>query len=529
MTTLLARPELGADTLTARPYQDEALQAVRTEFAKGVRSTLVIHPTGLGKTLLASKIARKAVEKGNRVLFLAHRGELIHQTASMMERVGIMAGVEMADSYARSLYEPDVVIASVQTMQRKRLASWEADTFGLIICDEAHHFTAKSFRAVPDHFARAKVLGLTATPDRADEDNLTAIFQTVAHELTLWDGMTAPPPGPYLCRLKFVQLDVQIDLRDIKTTAGDYSPADLEDKIRPLVDTLANAIRQEIGERQTIVFTPDVGSAQAMATAFDSLGLRAEWVAGDSPDRDAIVKRYKDGETQVIVNCMILTEGFDSPETSAIVLCRPTKSRSLYSQMVGRGTRLKPGGGDCLLIDFDYLTVKHDLVRPADLFDRTDADPEVVNLANRKAKDKPGMDLLDLVEQARAEVKERQVLRIKAHEREIKARSRVSYDPLAVADVLGIVNRSPANASHQPAGGPQVEALERRGIVGASSMSRRQAKKMLDILNDRRSKDLATYKQVSWLVAKGVDPVVARVMPFAEASARLDQLFNKRA
>lgn len=525
MTCLLSKPELGADTITARPYQLEAIEATRREL-KTHRSTCVIHPTGLGKTVLFSKIARLTVEKGNRALILAHRGELIEQAADTLERVGILAGIEKAETYARSAFEPDVVVGTVQSFQRDRLASWPSDHFRLVIVDEAHHATATTYQKILNYFHAAKVLGVTATPDRADEDEIADVFESIAHEITIWDAMTAPPPGPYLCRLKFVQCDLEIDLRDIRTTGGDYNLGDLEKLIRPLIDKLANAIRQEAGDRPTIIFTPDVGSAQAMATALQTMNLTADWISGESQDRKAKINKYKDGETQYLCNCNLLTEGFDAPKTAAIALCRPTQSRNLYSQMVGRGTR--PAKPDCLLIDFNYLTKKHDLVRPADLFDSMDTSDETAQIFNELLKERKGQDLVDVVEKARATQQERQVLRVQAHQREVKYR-KVSYDPLSAADTLGIPVRGVVNAVNDPPSPKQCDLLKKFGVENPESLSRRRASRMIDVLLERRRKGLATMKQVSWAINKGVNPTVARAMSFDEAHAYLDTVFRKRA
>lgn len=524
----LPRPELGTNTLTPRPYQVEALGAARRELARN-RSTVVIMATGLGKTVLFASAARMCAEKGGRTLILAHRGELVTQAANTLERVGLEPGIEMADSQARSLFEPDAVVASVQTLsQRKRLQTWEPDYFRLIVVDECHHATATTYQRILNHFRAAKVLGVTATPDRADGDEIAKVFDTVAYEMSIWEGMTAPAPGPYLCRLQIVRCETPVDLRGIRTTGGDFNAGDLEERIGPLVETLANATKDKIGSRQTIVFTPDCGSAAAMATALQSLGLTADYVWGDSPDREEKVNRYKRGETQVLVNCMLFTEGFDAPATSAIVLCRPTKSRSLYSQMVGRGTRLSPGKQNCLLVDFAWLTDSMDLVRPADLFDRTDrSDEEAEVLGELIANAPEGVDVIEATEKAKEEASRRQVVRVKAREREVKARW-VSYDPLAMADTLGIPTRGPLNATHDPATPGQVQTLAKFGVEKAERISRRRAAKLLDVMIDRRKRNLATPKQLSWLIRKGVEPAEARAMSFQEASARLAQLFNKR-
>jgi superfamily II DNA or RNA helicase len=527
--SLIATPELGTNTLTPRPYQVEALDAARRELSKG-RSTCIILPTGTGKTVMFASAVRMCADKGGRTLVVAHREELITQAADTIERVGVTPGVERADSYARAVFDPLAVVASVQTISRpKRLESWGRDHFRLIVVDECHHATAETYQRVLKHFRSAKVLGVTATPDRADGDEIADVFGSVAYEMSIWDAMTAPPPGPYLCRLKVVRCETSIDLRGIRTTGGDFNAGDLEERITPLIETLANAIKDKIGDRQTIVFTPDCGSAAAMATALESLGVRADYVWGDSPDRGAKVDRYKDGGTQVLCNCMLFTEGFDAPSTSAIVLCRPTKSRALYSQMVGRGTRLSRGKEDCVLIDFAWLTDAMDLVRPADLFDRTDrADDEGEILGEMIAKAPGGVDLVEAATQAKEEAAKRQVLRVKAREREVKVRW-VSYDPLAMADTLGIPMRGAMNATHDPATPGQVQTLAKFGVEKADQMSRRRAAKMLDVIIDRRKRNLATPKQVAWLLKMDVPPAEARAMSFRDASETLDRLFNKGA
>ena len=355
------------------------------------------------------------------------------------------------------------------------------------------------------------------------------VFHSVAHEMTLWEAMTAPEPGPYLTRLSIVQCNVDIDLAGIRTTGGDYNQADLEERIRPLIDTLANAIRQEVGERLTLVFTPDVGSATAMATALQSLGMKADWVSGDDKDRDGKIGRYKSGETQVLCNCALLTEGFDHPPTAAIVLCRPTKSRSLYAQMVGRGTRLAPGKADCLVVDFNFLTAKHDLVRPADLFERLTGFDEMADIAKELIKQGVQQDLLEIVAKAKETAKTRQVLRVQANERSIKYR-RVQYDPLSIADALGLgyVARAMEGPITRPATDKQLNYLSTFG-VNAGAISQGLAGRMIDDLAKRRHYGLATPKQVSWLIAKGVDPVDARAMTKAQATTALDQLFRGNA
>ena len=529
---LLSTPELGANTLTPREYQSAAIDAARVEL--GVhrkRSTLIILPTGTGKTVAFALAARSCVQKGGRALVIAHREELITQAANVIERAGLHPAVERADSYARAHFEPNVVVASVQTIGgKKRLATWPRDYFNLIVIDEAHHATAETYRRVANHFASAKLLGVTATPDRADDDEIAAVFESVAYEMSIWDAMTAPAPGPYLCPLKIVRCEEPIDLRGIRTTAGDFNAAELEERIGPIIESLANAIKPRIEGRQTIVFTPDCGSSSAMATALQSIGVRADYVWGDSPDRAEKVARYQVGETQVLVNCMLFTEGFDAPSTSAIVLCRPTKSRSLYSQMVGRGTRLAPGKPDCLLIDFAWLTDKMDLVRPSDLFDRSNRpDDEAKILAEEIEKATGPIDLIEAAERAKEEAVRRREIAVKAWAKSCNMRF-VSYNALDMANTLGIpVRGATRDAIHSPATDRQVETLAKFGVADGKTMSVRRAAKMLDTIFDRMKRKLATAKQLTWLIKLGVEPSQARSMTFAEASAFLDSKFQKRA
>lgn len=529
MSGFFPAPELGPNTLTPRPYQIEAVDAAREALRKA-RSTCVILPTGMGKTVLFALIARYAIERGRRVLILAHRTELISQAADTLERVGVVAGVEQGESYARSAFDPMAVVAMVQTLKSpKRLASWPRDHFPLIIIDECHHATAETYQRIIKHFAGAKVVGVTATPDRADDEHISDVFESVAYELNIWDAMTAPDPGPYLCPLRVVRCETEIDLRGLSTTkGGDFNVADLEDRITPLAETLANAIRDKIGERQTLVFTPDCGSASAIATALQALGLRADYVWGDSPDREAKVRAYKQGDIQILCNCALFTEGFDAPATSAVVLARPTKSRSLYAQMVGRGTRLSPGKSECLLIDFAWLTRTHELVRPSDLFDRSDQSAEVAEVMDELIREAAAagesVDVVEATKRAKEEASRREALRIKARVRETRLKW-VSYNADNAAENLGVVLRGGGNAVHDPASTRQIAALEKFGIADADKMSRRRATKMLDVLVGRAQKGLASMKQVSWLIARGIEPAKARAMSRAEASEALDGIF----
>lgn len=527
--SLIDTPKLSDCKIDFRDYQTEAVDAVRDEFRKGRRRTLIVMATGTGKTPTFGLAVRRVIENGGRALVLAHTGELIEQAVAKLDLLGIECGTEKANQHARSMYEPDCVVASVQTMRGKRLETWSRDYFRLIVIDEAHHAISDSYTRILKHFRTAYVLGVTATADRADEEDLGQVFESVAYEFSLWDAMTAPEPGPYLCRLRVVQCDVGIDLRDLNPKGEDFTDSDLEARIGPMVETLANAIRQEAGDRQTIIFTPRIKSSMAMASALQSMGIAAEWTCGDDPDRARKIADYHDGSVRMLANASVLTEGFDAPNTAAIALCRPTKSRALYSQMVGRATRLAPGKPDAILIDFNFLTSKHQLVRPVELFDTYRTDTETLAIADEMTRKDRQLDLVTAIEQAREVQKERQVLRIAARERQVKYR-RISYDPLAVYDAIGLPwrGRKPGEASIVKATAAQVQALKRFKVEGAESMPMSKASRLLGILIERSRQHLATHKQVAHLIANGIEPEQARTMTLKEASAALDEIFGKK-
>lgn len=506
-----------------RPYQSEAISCISDEFAAGRRSTLLVLPTGCGKTVTFGSLARDVIDRGGRVLVLAHRGELLNQAADQLASLGVDAAIEKADQNAKaSLWgEPSCVVASVQTMRGKRLESWPKKHFKLIITDECHHAPAESYGRIYSHLEADWHLGVTATADRLDGENLGQVYESLAFEYSLRDAIE----NRYLSRLKFVRCETKIDLSKIRTTGGDLNQGDIEEAIRPYIDELANGTRQEIGDRRAIVFTPDVGSAQAFASALTSLGLRAEAISGDSSDREEILDGFRKGRFRILCNCSLLTEGFDAPFVSAIVLARPTKSRALYAQMVGRGTRLAPNKQDCLVVDFAWLTGHHHIVSPVELFDTTKMDQEVQALAKAIIEKGETTDLMEAIERAEESHREKQKLRIKARERKVSYR-RVSYDPFAVMETLGLPVRPESQDSMRvKPSQKQIEFLEKLGVTGAHLMSKRRASKMLNVLTMRLDQKLSTLKQVSWLISNGVDPDTARSMSKQEASQRLGELF----
>lgn len=377
-----------------RPYQEETLQAIAAAEERGVRRQAVSAATGLGKTVIFCALAQR---RGGRTLILAHRDELVSQAVEKMLQVwpDCPVGVVKAE---RNETAAQVVVASVQTLSRpSRLAQLLAGPsgfqgslveagapldhegpFDLVVVDECHHSTADSYVRVIDGLDAGKpggplLLGVTATLDRGDGKGLDAIFDEVVAD---WPILWGIQHG-YLCDLTGRRIIIEdLDLSKVKVTAGDYnvghSGAALLDAGAPqaiahIVHELAIA---EQGRNRTLIFTPTVEVARQTAEAFDFYGVPAAYVSGETPleERRAILRQFEAGEINALANCAVLTEGYDCPAVDCVVIARPTKSRSLYTQMIGRGTRRYPEKTDCLILDVVGATEQHSLVRLPTLF-----------------------------------------------------------------------------------------------------------------------------------------------------------------
>ncbi len=371
-----------------RPYQLEAVEAVEREWSIGNRRTLLVLPTGTGKTICFSETARRAVNAGGRALILAHREELLSQAADKLKKTsGLDAAVEKADSHAAGSFLP-VVVGSVQTLMREnRLKEWGPDSFSTVIVDEAHHALADSYQRVLGYFNSSNVLGVTATPDRGDMKNLGSYFESLAYEYPL----TKAIKEGYLCRIQAQTIPLDIDISGVKTQNGDYAAGGLGDALEPYLEQIANIIAHKYADRKTVVFLPLVDTSKKFAFMLKERGLDSWEVNGESKDRTEVLEEFDRAKSGALCNSMLLTEGWDCPSVDCVVVLRPTKIRSLYCQMVGRGTRLFPGKNSLLILDFLWHTARHELCRPtclickseeaaAEIEKRLDGSGEVIEL-----------------------------------------------------------------------------------------------------------------------------------------------------
>lgn len=356
----------GPCAITLRPYQEGAREAVHREH-EAVRSTLVVLPTGTGKTALAGSLGLDVRAGGSRILFLAPTITLCDQTYESMRRMGLTVGVEQAD---REVVWPlpDVVVASVATMRGRRLATFPKDSFALIVVDEAHRAPGGSiYSAILEHFSGAKVVGLSATPDRTDGLAMANVFETVAYEMT----MLAAIRDGWLAPLEFRTVRTEWDVKAIKEKAGEVDPISVAAELvrSGLLHDAARTLAELGGERKILAFLPTVNTSKAFCVELEEAGIVAAHVDGDTPplERQRIYDGFRVGTIRALVNCAVLTEGFDQPDVSVVALLSPTKSRSRLTQMIGRGTRTAEGKANCLVLDFCPGRLKKGrLASPAD-------------------------------------------------------------------------------------------------------------------------------------------------------------------
>lgn len=370
-----------------RPYQIDTCDRIRAgwdEFSK----QLIVLPTGAGKTIVSAFVAQEHVAVGMRVLFLAHREELLLQTIDKFQRAaGLRCELEKAEHHASR--ECQVVVGSVQTFMARGY-NWDADHFGLVIVDEAHHVMADSYRRVLDMFPNARLLGITATPDRADCRNLGGVFQNIAAEVQLFDLIR----DGYLSPITLKSIPLKIDLNGVKSLAGDFAADDLGTRLEPMLGEIARAIALHASFRRVLCFLPLIATSQKFVAECRNVGLSAEHVDGMSSDRREKLDRFAAGEFDLLSNAMLLTEGFDDPGIDCVCVLRPTRSRPLYSQMVGRGTRIAPTKENLLLLDFLWMHQRHKLVRPSALIAHTDEEAEsITQVAEEKSAGGPVEEL----------------------------------------------------------------------------------------------------------------------------------------
>lgn len=486
-----------------RPYQQEAKNAIFAQWDSGVLKTLLVLPTGCGKTVVFAKVTEDCVRNGERVLILAHRGELLDQAADKLKKTtGLGCAVEKAESSCLGSWFR-VVVGSVQTLMReKRLSSFSEDFFDTIIIDEAHHCISDSYQRVLQHFPKARVLGVTATPDRGDMRNLGTFFESLAYEYTLPKAIKEG----YLSPIKALTIPLKIDMANVSVQAGDFKASEIGTALDPYLESIACEMKKYCSGKKTVVFLPLVKTSQKFRDLLNEYGFHAAEVNGDSQDRSDILKDFDSGKYNVLCNSMLLTEGWDCPSVNCIVVLRPTKVRSLYCQMVGRGTRLSPGKDHLLLLDFLWHTERHELCHPASLICENE---EVAKKMTENLEKESGIPVdIEAAEKTASEdvVAQREEALAKQLA-EMKKRKKKLVDPLQfemsiqAEDLSGYVPTFGWEMG--PPSDKQKSTLEKLGIFPDQIENAGKAAKILDRLDKRRSEGLTTPKQIRFLESRG--------------------------
>lgn len=490
-----------------RDYQNDAITAVSSMFRNGSKKALVVLPTGCGKTVVFAKMTEMTYHKNKNVLILAHRGELLEQAQDKLFKVsGIHSSIEKAEC---SGVGARVVIGSLQTLCRdNRLECYPKDYFSLIVVDECHHILTQSYQKILNYFSKSYVVGVTATPDRGDQktlildkENNEGYFDGLAYEYSIIDAVR----NGYLARVNAQRIPIEIDLTNVQMKNGDYDQSDVDEILQDNLYKIAEVMKERCRDRKTVVFMPLVNSSKMFANILNICGFNAVEVNGNTKDRTERLQDFENGKYNVMCNAMLLTEGWDCPSVDCVIVLRPTKVRALYQQMVGRGMRLAPNKKDCLLLDFLWLTEKHDLCSPASII-ATNKEVEK-NIDAVLSSDNKEYDLLDVAEIEEEDFSKKKRDNNKSMLEELekytyKDLEKVDpifraitdddlkyWEPLSIDDML-------------PPTEPQLNALKNFNISTENIKNKGFATLVLKKLFKRKDLGLATPKQLRFLKSK---------------------------
>jgi superfamily II DNA or RNA helicase len=533
--------------MNLRDYQQRAV-ASALETLRSSGSTLLVMPTGCGKTVVFAHIIQ-SIQTG-RVLVLAHREELVYQAAATIQRVtGVYPAIEMAGQRADldMFRSGRVIVSTIQTQiagtdGRRRMHRFRPSDFGLVIVDEAHHAPSKSYRKVLSHYLQnpeCRVLGVTATPDRHDQAALGQVFDSAAFEY----GISEAIPDGWLVPIRSQSIRIRgLDYSHIHvSTRGDLNGAELAAVLEDerTAQEVARPIVAEAGARKTLVFAVRVKHAEQLAEIINRIKPgSARWISGKTPreERAQTLADYAASKFQFLVNVAVFTEGFDEPSIELIAMARPTMSRALFAQMIGRGTRPLPGLVDGLgspaerilaiaksrkphleVLDFEGNCGRHKLITAADVLGG-DYDTEVVELANRRSRERADtgqpVDVMETLEKAKAENEAEKVRQ--RHLRQDLV-PEVSYDKKTI-DLFNILDIDPPRQNGWDLSNPptqrMINYLARSGVPNPETLSRAVAGRLCGEINARREKGRATFKQARLLQRHGYPTNCS----FAEAS-----------
>jgi len=539
-----------------RLYQREAVKSVFDNW-KTNRSTMVVMPTGTGKTIVISAIIKNCFPK--RVMFIAHREELIFQAQDKIRRMtGFSTAVEMGDMKAdeTSLFDvPQVVISTIQTQTTGgdgggRMSKFSPDDFGYLVFDECHHSVSSSWRKAFDYYCQnknLKVLGVTATPDRHDEEALGQIFDSIAYDYEILDAIHQGWLVPITQQMAHIE---SLDFSGVRTTAGDLNGKDLANvlEMEKNLHGIADATVSTVGNKRCLIFAASVVQSEMLCGIINRHKPNsATWVCGktDKQIRRKVLIDFAEGRIQYLVNCGVFTEGFDDPGVEAIILARPTKSRSLYAQMIGRGLRPLPGlvdsfadddsegrrdaiknssKPDALILDFVGNSGRHKLISAVDILGGNYSEEtvrDVIETAKHDGRPVRVDAMLEEEEEKKRKKREEEKLREAARKAKIIGKAKFTITNIDPFDAFQL---TPANVfskdSRKQLSEKQEAILLKQGIDPAR-MPYSQAKQILDEQFRRWNLGLCTLKMAALLKRYGYE---TKNMTMEEAGKIIDGL-----
>ena len=473
-----------------------------------------------GKTVVFSSITEHQVNKGHRVLIMAHRGELLTQAADKLKAAtGLDSVLEKAESSSLGSIFP-VTVGSVQSLaQEKRLARFPNDYFQDIIVDEAHHCLSGTYQRVLEHFTQSNILGVTATPDRGDMKNLGEFFDSKAYEYSMIQAIR----DGYLCPIKAQMIPLELDIKNVGISNGDYSAGEIGHALEPYLHQIAAEMKKCCQGRKTVVFLPLIAISQKFCKILNDIGFKAAEVNGGSDDRTQVLSDFENGKYDVLCNSMLLTEGWDCPSVDCIVVLRPTKNRSLYQQIVGRGLRLYPGKEHLLLLDFLWMTTRHDLCKPSSLISKNN---EIAKKIDKHIEDTGEVDLIEAEEQAERDVLSEREEALAEELRKLRTRKKQFVDPLQYALSIAAEDLATYTPTFEwemkPPTKAQLSIISSRGVDTDCVTCAGYASMLIDKLIRRQEAGLSTPKQIRLLEKYGFREV--GTWEFSQASNMISTL-----
>ena len=540
--------------MNLRPYQSDAFNCAVSELRAG-GATLLVLPTGAGKTVVFSHIVKEFLPQG-RALIIAHREELLTQAKEKIRAItGQSADIEMGDQRAaEGFLKAPVVISSIQTQtagrtDNRRYGRFDPREFSILVIDEAHHAPAKTYRELIRYYKTAnpniRILGVTATPDRADEQALGQIFTSCAFD---YEIVQAIDEG-WLVPIAQQYLSVEVNFDGVPVVLGDFQGRALRDLLSTgtIIEQIASDTVQYAGTRKTLAFSDSVDNAVRLCNALNRLvSDSARIVTGDTPrdERRQLFTDYRNGGFQYLVNVGVATEGFDEPGVGCVAIAHPTMSRALYAQMIGRGTRPLTGlvdgldtddarriaisisgKPDLLVLDVVGNSLKHKLISVADVLGGNYS-PEIIAGAERLMRAAKGpVNVADALRRAE-EINNKRILAEAKKQAKLTAKQKSRARDVDPFGVLGIVAQQTRgwDEGKEPTQG-QLGLLLKWGMNLPENTTRAQASQLIDEGMARMRQGLASFKQINLLARSwGMSVDDARGLSKTEASRRIDLL-----